>query len=136
VSRVQIRASLVPTQVSTPRADEADREPTFAPKGRFHPGMTTTPYVLNSTMPDFWSLSDTQLERACRMVADGRVPFSPPFLRAEAMRLFLLWRECIAEVAQERDQRACLLAALRKRTIQILVRIALSSDPVNEANCA
>jgi len=99
--------------------------------------MGTTEYPFNSAaMPDFWSLSDRQLERACRMVADGRVPLSPPFLRAEAMRLFLLWRENAVDVAQprgEREDRVCLLAALRKRTIQILVRIALMSGPVNEA---
>lgn len=97
--------------------------------------MSTTQYPLNSqAMPDFWSLSDRQLERACRMVADGRVPLSPPLLRAEAMRLFLLWRESIVEVPQDRgrrEERACLLAALRKRTIQILVRIALTSNPVD-----
>jgi hypothetical protein len=82
------------------------------------------------TIPDFWSLSDRQLERACRIVAEGRVPSSLPFLRAEAMRLFLLWREGNVDVAQERcegEQRACLLTALRKRTIQILVRISLTA---------
>jgi hypothetical protein len=81
-------------------------------------------------MPDFWSLSDRQLERACRMVAEGRVPVSLPLLRAEAMRLFLLWRECSVEVTQERgdnERRVCLLAALRKRTIQVLVRISLTA---------
>jgi hypothetical protein len=84
-------------------------------------------------MPDFWALSDAQLQRACRMVAEGVVPSSLPFLRAEGMRLFLLWRETTVEVARERserEERACLLAALRKRTIQVLVRIALSSDPI------
>ncbi len=81
-------------------------------------------------MPDFWSLSDRQLERACRMVAEGRVRLSLPLLRAESMRLFLLWRECNVEARQERresEQRVCLLAALRKRTIQVLVRISLTA---------
>jgi len=90
-------------------------------------------FDLPGTMPDFWALSDRQLERACRMMAEGRVPVSLPLLRAEAMRLFLLWRESTTEVEEtpdEGEQRACVLAALRKRTIQVLVRIALTSSPV------
>jgi hypothetical protein len=91
-------------------------------------------FDLPGAMPDFWALTDRQLERACRMMAEGRVPMSLPLLRGEAMRLFLLWREYtpakIEETRSEGEQRACLLAALRKRTIQVLVRIALRSRPV------
>jgi hypothetical protein len=78
--------------------------------------MSRTHSPLNTpTIPDFWSLSDRQLERACRIVAEGRVPSSLPFLRAEAMRLFLLWREGNVEVAQERreGERAARVPAYR-----------------------
>jgi hypothetical protein len=83
------------------------------------------------SMPDFWVLSDQQLARTCMCIAEGRLPDSRPLLRAEAMRLFLLWHESMNAVLRTpeiSEQQACLLAALRKRTIQILVSQSLISQ--------
>ena len=78
--------------------------------------------------PDFWALSDEQLATSCLRIAQGRVRVSRPFLRSEALRLFLLWQESLHAPCRTRDQseqRANVLAALRKRTIQVLVRISV-----------
>ena len=93
----------------------------------------TTQYTveLADNIPDFWALSDHQLATSCVRIAEGRFPGSKPFLRAEAMRLFLLWRETVnanSRTRHEMEQRACTIAALRKRTIQILVRLSLPAQ--------
>jgi hypothetical protein len=83
-------------------------------------------------MPDFWALSDQQLAETCIRIAEGQIPGSRPFLRAEATRLFLLWHESMnatRRTPEISEQRACLLAALRKRTIQILVSISAGMRP-------
>jgi hypothetical protein len=88
-------------------------------------------------MPDFWALSDQQLARTCIRIAEGRIPGSRPLLRAEATRLFLLWHESMnsaSRTPENTEQRACLLAALRKRTIQILVSISGRIRPQQPGN--
>ena len=77
---------------------------------------------------DFRLLSDRQLAHGCLYIARGRFPGVKPFLRTQAMRVFLLWRDAIN--AQRRTQADCeqavgALAALRKRTIQLLIRLSL-----------
>jgi hypothetical protein len=93
--------------------------------------MGSTQYTFEGAeqMPDLWALSDRQLARACVRIAQGWVPGSRPFLRAEALRLFLLWKESLDAACRNRDgeHQAGELAALRKRTIQILVRISVQS---------
>jgi hypothetical protein len=82
-------------------------------------------------MPDFWSFSDDELAATCVRIAEGRFPNTRPFLRAEAMRLYLLWRDALntAHQAQHYEgKKACILAGLRKRTIQILVKLSLPSS--------
>jgi hypothetical protein len=79
-------------------------------------------------IPNFWALSDQQLATSCVRIAQGRISGLRPFLRAEALRLFLLWQEALNATSRTREhgeQRAGELAALRKRTIQVLVRISL-----------
>jgi hypothetical protein len=78
--------------------------------------------------PDFWALSDLQLARGCLRIAEGRLPEAKPLLRAEAVRLFLLWQDTLNAVCRTRgdiQETAGTLAALRKRTIQVLVRLSL-----------
>lgn len=77
---------------------------------------------------NFWELSDIKLARSCLLIADSRSGPADATLCAEAMRLFLLWREAIQhdhKTAEEKEQRVQLLAGLRKRTIQVLVRLSL-----------
>lgn len=77
---------------------------------------------------NFWELSDIKLARSCRLIAKSRFGLADRMLPDEAMRLFLLWREAIDhehKTAEEKEQRVQLLAGLRKRTIQVLVRLSL-----------
>ena len=84
--------------------------------------------------PNFWALSDQQLATSCIRIAQGRVPGLRPFLRAEALRLFLLWQEAMhAGSGRQREELVNVLAGLRKRTIQILVRISVPQPERNSA---
>jgi hypothetical protein len=77
--------------------------------------------------PDFWKLSATELARSCRLVAESNSGPQNGLVRAEALRLFLLWREAITAHSRKSDNREeeiALLWGLRKRTIQILVRLS------------
>ena len=79
-------------------------------------------------VPDYWNFSDGELARSCLLVAESRSGPRNALLRAEAMRVFLLWREAMnAHRGRdgEREDRVALLWSLRKRTIQMLVRLSL-----------
>jgi hypothetical protein len=81
-------------------------------------------------IPDFWELSDEQLAKSCIAIAQGCLPHTRPFVRAEATRLFLLWRDTMNAACPTREdveENAGALAALRKRTIQVLVRVSIPS---------
>lgn len=101
--------------------------------------ITTADYVLTEyvfeqpvSVPDYWQYSDKDLARSCMLVAESRSgPRNAP-TRAESMRLFLMWREAIQAQAKSQDkaqngqgQGAVNLWSLRKRTIQILVRLSM-----------
>ncbi len=77
---------------------------------------------------DYWSFSDVELARSCLVVADCRTGPTDAMARAEAMRVFLLWRDTLQSASptmEEKEQKVVLLRGLRKRTIQILVRLSL-----------
>jgi hypothetical protein len=78
--------------------------------------------------PDFWEFSDRELAKSCVLMAESRSgPGNAP-LRAEAMRLLLLWREAIngrCSSSEQREHGMALSWSLRKRTIQLLVRLSL-----------
>ena len=79
-------------------------------------------------VPDYWSFSDIELARCCVLVAESRSGLRNALLRGEAMRVFLMWREAINARrlrGEAREDRIALLWSLRKRTIQILVRLSL-----------
>ena len=81
-----------------------------------------------SPVPDYWGYSEIELARCCRLIAESRSGVRSGPLRAEAMRLFLLWREAINRrggSGEQQEDRIALMWGLRKRTIQILVRLSL-----------
>jgi hypothetical protein len=96
--------------------------------------VTTADYILTEyvfeqpvPVPNYWQFSDAELARSCMLVAESRSgPRNAP-VRMEAMRLFLLWREAINDrrKGSVREQGAMKLWSLRKRTIQILVRMSM-----------
>lgn len=67
------------------------------------------------------------------MIAEGRSAEATATIRAEALRLFLVWNETLTapertagtreQIGAERETRAALVLGLRKRTIQMLVRL-------------
>lgn len=81
-----------------------------------------------AAIPDFWQFSDVDLARCCVLIAESRSGQRNAPVRAEAMRLFLSWREAIQARRQrgaDPDLGTVLIWSLRKRTIQILVRLSL-----------
>jgi hypothetical protein len=91
-------------------------------------GMVEYAFETPNPAPDFWAFSDRELARCCVMVAESRSGPSNAVLRAEAMRLFLLWREAINarhRSNEQVEQGIAMLRSLRKRTIQVLVRLSL-----------
>jgi hypothetical protein len=81
-----------------------------------------------AAIPDFWQFSDVELAQCCVLVAESRSGQRNAPVRAEAMRLFLMWRGAIQAKrvrGSDYERGTVLLESLRKRTIQILVRLSL-----------
>lgn len=80
---------------------------------------------------NYWGLSSEALAGYCHEIAGSESPGLSPALHAEADLLSRSWREGIdlphKEFAED-PRRASLLASLRKRTIELLVRIDSQSD--------
>ena len=82
---------------------------------------------------DLWHLSDRQLAGVCRMIVEGRLANTTGVLRAEAMRLFLVWLDALNRLPQNEEDRArsaALLSGLRKRTIQVLIKLSRMARPL------
>ena len=76
---------------------------------------------------NFWSLSDIELARNCRVIAESGSESIAIAIKSEARRLYSDWRDAInfpIDDRQEKARRATVMAALRKRTIQILVKLS------------
>lgn len=93
--------------------------------------MLRTEFVYNPPceVPDFWTMSELELAKACRVIAE--LPTSPAIelVQAETVRLYHIWCETLRSPNRrgpERERRNFILVGLRKRTIQILVRMAMS----------
>lgn len=75
---------------------------------------------------DIWSLNSVQLASRCRSIADGAYSQADKAIEAEAGRLHAEWQEAIrlpkGDFSDE-ARRSALLLALRKRTIEILLKI-------------
>ena len=72
-----------------------------------------------------WSLSSVELARQCQMLADGE-PSPDKALQAEARRLYMSWQDALDQPEDQYEdhaRKAALQAGLRKRTIEILVRV-------------
>lgn len=75
---------------------------------------------------DFWALKPIELARECEMIANGQVVAAGEELRVEARRLASEWDQTAHMPVLEFDdkaRRAARIASLRKRTIQILVKV-------------
>jgi len=76
--------------------------------------------------PDFWALKPSQLAAECSSLAGADPATVEDDLRAEAAQLATEWKDAIQMPVDEFEaqaRRAAQIAALRKRTIEILVRV-------------
>lgn len=77
-----------------------------------------------------WSLSSTELAKQCQALAESASTDLEPALKDEVSRLSAGWRE-VQRISDsdydERARKASLQAGLRKRTIEILVKIGKRS---------
>ncbi|HEY3706257.1 MAG TPA: hypothetical protein VGL22_14435 [Terracidiphilus sp.] len=109
-------------------------------------GATLYTFESVSDTSEFWEMSHEELAEGCIRVAEGQFPQTRPLVRAEAVRLFLLWREAMGTdgtTCDEKERQAGMLAALRKRTIQVLIRVSLppaaqiaNTTDLYDDNCA
>jgi len=82
----------------------------------------------DDTRDDIWSLSSSQLASRCRSLAEEDLSAGDRDVHSEAQRLYAEWEEARHlpnENFEEQARRSALLLALRKRTIEILVKIGL-----------
>jgi hypothetical protein len=80
-----------------------------------------------ATSLDFWSLKAVQLAKECRQIAQSDSPKIDESLRAEANLLAAEFRDALLmpqDEFQDEARRAAQLAALRKRAIEILVKVS------------
>jgi hypothetical protein len=73
---------------------------------------------------NLWSLSSAELAAACRSLAEDPDPIDSN-IQAEARLLLFSWRETLQMHGNRFDDRArkeAMLAALRKRTIEITLK--------------
>ena len=74
---------------------------------------------------DLWSLRPAQLRAQCEELAHGGKAGVDAALQKEAAQLAVEWRDAIGmplDNGFEESRRASLIAALRRRTIEILVK--------------
>lgn len=74
---------------------------------------------------NFWAFSFKKLAQHCQEVADDNSPQLNPALRLEAQRLCGAWAEALVlpdDGFEQSSRRISILSALRKRTIEILVK--------------
>jgi hypothetical protein len=75
---------------------------------------------------DFWTMKPSELGEECRSIAQAVNSTVDPKLRNEAGQLAAEWREAIKwpmDNAFDESRRAALIAALRRRTIEILSKV-------------
>lgn len=92
--------------------------------------MLRNEYVFNPPceIPNFWGMSEVDLARACHTITELRPTPEIQPLQAEAARLFDIWCDAIHSPnrpGHERQHRNFMIMGLRKRTIQILIRMAM-----------
>jgi hypothetical protein len=79
---------------------------------------------------DLWTATFPQLAEQCKLVADNHTGAIDEAYQHEAQRLYVGWQEALAmpkhDLMQDFDpgeRKASLLGGLRKRTIEILVKL-------------
>jgi hypothetical protein len=75
---------------------------------------------------DFWSMRPSELRIECRSIAESTDPAIDAKLRTEAAHLAARWQEALEmprSDAFEESRRASHIAAMRKRTMEFLVKI-------------
>jgi len=83
-----------------------------------------------NTSIDFWALKPAQLAHECSLIATGDPAVASDSVRAEAAQLAVEWKDAInmpQDVFEDQARRAAQIAALRKRTIEILVKVTPSA---------
>jgi len=89
--------------------------------------MEETALGIAAALRNLWDLSEPELASVCRLIGQGRVATASRMIRTEAIQLFTVWMEALnnpARTDEDRVRRAALLSGLRKRTIQILVKLS------------
>jgi hypothetical protein len=74
-----------------------------------------------------WSLTPSQLAEQCRLVAEGISAGAEKTLQDEARRLYAVWQDALEKPGDNedvRERKAVLQAGLRKRTIEILIKVS------------
>lgn len=131
-SRVRFRTEVRPLNIPAAHADKYSRKAIPASYCRALPGgeaamprMNQSAFDRAEGVPDFWALSDRQLARICFLIAEGRCAFAGARLRAQATRVYMVWRDALKprSTNEGAEYQAAALAALRKRTIQILINL-------------
>ena len=75
---------------------------------------------------NLWSLPASELAEDCRAMAESAPGKIDEAHKAEAVRLYAGWQEALAKPVDSFDDRArhaALIEGLRKRTIEVLIRI-------------
>lgn len=76
-----------------------------------------------------WSLSPQQLATECRLIAEFNSGSIDKALTEEAGRLYAVWQDALKlpeDGEEQRAHKAELCAGLRKRTIEILIKLSMS----------
>ncbi len=74
-----------------------------------------------------WSMTTRQLAEQCRALAEAQSALLEKAVREEARRLYEAWRDALdspGDSYDDRARKASLQAGLRKRTIEILVKVS------------
>jgi hypothetical protein len=74
-----------------------------------------------------WSPSPSQLATECRLIAGFDSASIDKTLREEARRLYAVWQDALEQPGENEDdhaRKAVLRAGLRKRAIEILIKIS------------
>lgn len=75
---------------------------------------------------DIWSLSPAQLAEQCRLIAESNSTDIDKKLQDEAARLYMCWKNALVlhgDNQQEQAHKALQRAGLKRRTMEILVKI-------------
>ena len=75
---------------------------------------------------DYWALKPSQLANECGLLAEGDTAAVDEAIRAETGQLAAEWKEAInlpQAAFEDQARRAAQISALRKRTIEILIKV-------------